>query len=416
MPEARKSIFRHLLVFTIIFSLSFAVQASEEPLADTSTQIIAQNIILLIGDGMGEGQRTAARWYSVGLNGKLAMDQLSTQGLANTASADNPITDSAASATAMSTGVKTNNGVIGMDPEYRVLETILERAKMHGMAVGLVTTVQVTHATPAAFSAHVPSRSMTEAIALQLLSTGVDVILGGGEDDFLPPSTSGCHPGIGKRADGRDLIEEAVSTGYTYVCDTEGFAAVHTDETTRLIGLFADEGLPRPYTPSLAQMTELAIAILSQDPDGFFLMVEGGQIDWACHAQDAENAIGDTIGFDQAVAQAVEFAQSEPLTLVIVTADHETGGMSASETPSGLPDEDGPFTMPDGKQFYVNWTTYSHTAAPIPVNAQGPAGDLAIGEYENTHIYDIMFSSAGFADYNRVFLPLSLHSYGKFPK
>lgn len=416
MPKAGKHIIRYLLAITIIFSFSFAVQAAEEPLADTSTQVKAQNIILLIGDGMGEGQRTAARWYSVGLNGKLAMDQLSTQGLANTASADNPITDSAASATAMATGVKTNNGVIGMDPEYRVLETILERAKMHGMAVGLVTTVQVTHATPAAFSAHVPSRSMTEAIALQLLSTGVDVILGGGEDDFLPPSTNGCYPGSGKRDDDRDLIEEAVSAGYTYVCDAKGFAAVHTDETTRLIGLFADGGLQRPYTPSLAQMTEMAIAILSQDPNGFFLMVEGGQIDWACHAQDAENAIGDTLGFDQAVALAVEFALKEPPTLVIVTADHETGGMSASETPSGLPGEDGPFTMPDGKQFYVNWTTDSHTAAPIPVNAQGPAADLAIGEYEITHIYDIMFASAGFADYNRVFLPLSLHSYSKFPK
>jgi alkaline phosphatase len=286
---------------------------------------------------------------------------------------------------------------------------------MSGKAVGLVTTVQVTHATPAAFSAHVPSRSMTEAIALQLLSTGVDVILGGGEDAFLPNSTNGCYPGSGKRTDGRDLIEEAVSSGYTYVCDADGFSALNTDETTRLIGLFADGGLQRPYTPPLEQMTEMAIAILSQDPDGFFLMVEGGQIDWACHAQDAENAIGDTLGFDQTVAQAIEFAQSELRTLVIVSGDHETGGMSVTEIPSGLPGEDGPFTMPDGRQFYVNWTTDSHTAALIPVSAQGPAADLVIGEFENTYIYDIMFTSDGFADFNRVFLPLSLHSYETFP-
>jgi len=411
MPKAGRNSIRYFVAIVVIFSLSRVVHAGEEPLADTLIHDNARNIILLIGDGMGEGQRSAARWYSGGLDGELAMDQLSAQGLANTASADNLITDSAASATAMATGVKTNNGVIGMDPENRVLETILERAKMHGKSVGLVTTVQVTHATPAAFSAHVPSRSMTDAIALQLLSSGVDIILGGGEDDFLPNSTIGCYPGSGKRTDGRDLIEEAISTGYTYVCDTDGFSALNTVETSRLIGLFADEGLQRPYTPSLEQMTEMAIAILSQDPDGFFLMVEGGQIDWACHTQDAENAIGDTLEFDRAVARAVEFAQTEPRTLVIVTADHETGGMNVSENPSGLPGEDGPFSMPDGGQFYINWTTVSHTSAPVPVSAQGPAADLAIGEYENTYIYDIVLASAGFADFNRVFLPLSFHSY-----
>ena len=415
MTKSGRQFIHCLVAIAVIFSLSRVGQAAEEPLPDTSIQVKARNIILLIGDGMGEGQRTAARWYSAGLDGQLVMDRLSAQGFTHTASADSPITDSAASATAMATGVKTNNGAIGMDPEYTVLETILERAKMHGKAVGLVTTMQVTHATPAAFSSHVPSRSMTDAIAQQLLSVGVDVILGGGEDDFLPTSAFGCYPGSGKRIDGRDLIAEAVSAGFTYVCDAEGFAAVNKDETTRLIGIFADEGLLRPYTPSLEQMTKMAIAILSQDPDGFFLMVEGGQIDWACHAQDAENAIGDTLGFDQAVARAVEFAQSEPLTLVIVAADHETGGMSVGEIPSGLPSEDGPFTMPEGKQFYVNWTTDYHTAATVPVSAQGPAANLASGEFENTYIYDIMFTSAGFADFSRVFLPLSSHSYGNYP-
>ena len=147
MPKAGRYFIRFLVAIAVTFSLPRVVQAGEEPLADTLIHVNAQNIILLIGDGMGEGQRTAARWYSGGFDGKLAMDWLSAQGLANTASADSLITESAASATAMATGIKTNNGVIGMDPENRVLETILERAKMHSKSVGLVTTVQVTHAT-----------------------------------------------------------------------------------------------------------------------------------------------------------------------------------------------------------------------------------------------------------------------------
>lgn len=416
MPNTGQYSIRTLFVITVLITQIWVVRAAEEPLKDPLSLESSRNIILLIGDGMGAGQRTAARWYSAGLDGKLAIDLLPAEGLAHTASADSSVTDSAASATAMATGIKTNNGIIGMDPEYRILETILERAKVHGMATGMVTTVQVTHATPAAFGAHVPDRSMTEAIALQLLSTGVDVILGGGEDDFLPTSTTGCYSDSGKRADGRDLIEEAVSSGYTYVCDVDGLLAVNTGSTSRLIGLFADEGLQRPYSPSLAKMTEVAIAILSQDPDGFFLLVEGGQIDWACHAQDAENAIMDTLGFDQAVAQAVMFAQSEPLTLVVAAADHETGGMSVSEVSSGLQSEDGPFSMPDGKTFYVNWSTNSHTAASVPVSAQGPAAELVYGEFENTFIYDIIFASAGFADIKRVYLPLSMHNFNNFPK
>ncbi len=416
MPNTGQNIIRTFIAILVLISHPWLVRAAKEPLADPLILGSSQNIILLIGDGMGAGQRTAARWYNSGLEGNLAMDLLPAEGLAHTASADSSITDSAASATAIATGVKTNNGIIGMDPEYMVLDTILEQAKMHGMATGMVTTVQVTHATPAAFSAHVPSRSMTEEIALQLLGTRVDVILGGGEDDFLPASATGCYPSSGKRADDRDLIEEAISAGYTYVCDAEGLMAVNAGHTSHLLGLFADEEVQRPYSPSLEQMTEVAIAILSQDPDGFFLLVEGGQIDWACHAQDAENAIMDTIDFDQVIAQAVVFAQSEPQTLVIVAADHETGGMSVSEVSSGLPSEDGPFLMPDGKTFYVNWSTNAHTAAPVPVSAQGPAAELVFGEFENTYIHDIMFASAGFADFKRVYLPLSMHHFNNFPK
>jgi uncharacterized repeat protein (TIGR01451 family) len=142
----------------------------------------------------------------------------------------------------------------------------------------------------------------------------------------------------------------------------------------------------RPFSPSLAEMTQKTIDILSQDPDGFFLMVEGGQIDWESHANDATDTITDTVGFDEAVAVALAYASTISNTLVIVTADHETGGMSVSLGTG----QQGPFFMPDATPFYVNWTSDEHTAADVPVTAQGPWSELLIGSYENTHVHDVM--------------------------
>ena len=134
----------------------------------------------------------------------------------------------------------------------------------------------MAHATPAVFAAHVSNRSMMVEIAGQMLAHGVDVLMAGGEDEFLPSSVTGCYPEPGERADGRNLVTEAVAVGYTYVCDFAGFAAVDPVTTTRLLGLFADEGMTRPFSPTLAMMTGTAIDILARDPEGFFLMVEGG--------------------------------------------------------------------------------------------------------------------------------------------
>jgi alkaline phosphatase len=250
----------------------------------------ATNIILFIGDGMGEEHRKAASWTTVGETGFLAMDDMPTIGWAQTRSADNLVTDSAAAATAMSTGVKTNNGVIGLDANLNFVPTILEEAKRQGKMTGLVTTTQVTHATPAAFAAHVENRNMMTDIAVQIIDARVDVILGGGEDEFFPFTDIGCFPEAGERDDGRNLIDESVAVGYTYVCDPASFSAIDPISTDRLLGLFADEGMPRPFSPSLVEMTHKAIDILSKNPAGFFLLVEGGQIDWASHSNDAENA------------------------------------------------------------------------------------------------------------------------------
>ena len=351
----------------------------------------AQAVILFIGDGMGEAHRNAARWSDTGQSGALAMDRMPTLGWSQTASADNAVTDSAAAATALATGVKTNNGMIGQDPAGNPLTTILERAQARGMAVALVTNVQMTHATPAAFAAHVPDRDMMTEIASQMLATRADVLLGGGEDEFLPAGVTGCYPEPGERTDGRNLITEAKNAGYTYVCDAASLATLDPASTPKLLGLFADEGMTRPYSPSLEEMTQKAIDILSQDPDGFFLLVEGGQIDWAGHVNDAANVISDTVGFDEAVALGQAYAASADNVLIIVTADHETGGMSV-DLASG---DQGPFYMPEGTAFYVSWSTSGHTGVDVPTTAQGPWSDLLAGTHENTYIHEAMRQALG---------------------
>ncbi len=381
--------FRYIAVLLNMILVLGCSSVTLEPVPSTNTT----NIILFIGDGMGNAHRLAARWVSVGETGMLSMDNMSTNSWAQTGSADDPVTDSAAAATAMSTGVKTNNGVIGMDADLNIVFTILEEAKSRGKKVGLVTTTQVTHATPAAFAAHKRNRNLMTDIAEQILDAEVDVILGGGEDEFLPTTQIGCFPEAGERNDGRNLIDEATALGYTYVCEPADFSAVDAVSTFRLLGLFADEGMTRPFTPSLAEMTQKAIDILSKSSKGFFLMVEGGQIDWASHSNDADNAISDTIELDKAVKVAKDFVLVDNDTLVIVTADHETGGMSVSLSSRGASAEDGPFGMPTGTEFYVNWSTTSHTASDVPVTALGPSSDMLTGTYENTYIFDVMLSA-----------------------
>ena len=397
----RKRLF--LLVFTVVAVLLFDVTGIAAP---TTTQIAVPNhppaIILFIGDGMGEAHRTAGRWASVGQDGQLNMDSLATSGWSMTSNASGELTDSAAAATAMATGVKTFNGRLSINTSGESLPTILEQAQEKGWSVGLVSTTQIAHATPAAFATHVLTRSNYTEIAYQLLTQNVNVLLAGGEDDWLPDTELGCHPNLGHRPDGRNLISEAQNNGYTYVCQPLELLAVDPQNTTHLLGLFADDGMLRPFLPGLGLMTEIAIEILSQDPDGFFLMVEGGQIDWAAHANDAEHVINDILGFDAAIYKGVDYASTNPNVLLIVTADHETGGMSLSLDPTGNINEDGPFFMPDSTPFYVNWTTSGHTGVDIPTTAQGKLSDQLSGSYENTQIYEVMRQILGW----QVILPL----------
>lgn len=369
-------------------------------------QPTAKNVILLIGDGMGAAHRTAARLYSVGRDGELAMDALPVAGMARSWSTESVVTDSAAAGTALATGVKSYNAAIAVDADKNPVQTILEMAQETGKSVGLVTTVQLAHATPASFAAHNANRDDYLGIALDMFEHDVDVLLGGGEDYLLPAGTPGCYPDDGDRTDGRNLIDEAVEKGYTHVCTVADFQAVDPAATDKLLGTFADLGMTRPYAPSLAVMTEKAIAILSRNTDGFFLMVEGGQIDWAAHSNDALNTLGDTVDFDEAVRLALDFQAEHPDTLVIVTADHATGGLTIEDVPHDeacpepLPDderecgnvfqEDGPFEEKGGGRFWLDWTSVGHTADDLPVTAIGPHADDLAGYYENTHIFEAM--------------------------
>ena len=352
------------LLVTMTILISACGGNENDSTSSPTTQ--APSIILFIGDGMGPMQRTAATWYSQGITGELFMDSLPFYGQTRTASADSLITDSAASATAIATGIKTNNGVIGMDQNLDSVETILEFAESKGMATGLVTTTQLPHATPAAFAAHVQQRNEMTEIARQMMESGADVLLGGGENYFIPNTELGHYPATGKRTDGINLIEQAIVQGYQYVYDEPGLDALDSASVDRVLGLFSDEGMVEQYTPSLKKMTQFAIDVLSREPNGFFLMVEGGQIDWRGHINDAMENMTNTLGLDESVNVGINNALSNANVLLIVTADHETGGMSVALTPSGSLTEDGPFTTPDATEFYVDWTTLSHTGIDVP--------------------------------------------------
>lgn len=347
-------------------------------------------IILFIGDGLGATQRLAATWLVSGEGGLLVMDNMPVQGLAHTPSADNQLTDSAAGATAIATGSLTNNGFVGVDPSASPLTTILELAQVSGWSVGLVSTVQLAHATPAAFAAHYPDRNNLSEIARQMMAHNIDVLLGGGEDDFFGADESGCYPGMGHQPAAGDLVELAIQNGYTYLCSAAELKSLDTSRESRLLGLFGGAEMLPPFNPTLAEMTQAAIQVLSRDPEGFFLMVEAGQIDWAAHENDALETMQNTVGLDTAVAMAQIYALENPNTLIIVAADHETGGMRVNQDGAGSYLQDGPFSMPDGTSFWVDWSTTGHTPDPIPVTAQGPYSEMLAGEYPLTHIFETM--------------------------
>jgi alkaline phosphatase len=323
------------------------------------------NVILLIGDGMGVSHVTAARIEL----GPLNMERLPVGGLLMTFAENRLVTDSAASGTAFATGHKTKNGAISVAIDGTSLKTVLEHAEERGMATGLVATCSITHATPAVFASHVDSRDNYLEIAHQMSSSGVDVMFGGGWSHFLPDTEQG-----GARKDGINLLDR-LRERMPVALSIDEFRAL--PETDAAAAFFAPE---HPTTaderePGLAELTDRAIDILSRDDDGFFLMVEGSQIDWAGHENHHEWLIGEMADFDEAVGAAMDFAERDGATLVVVTADHETGA----------------YAVLDGSLEKASVTrpafgSDNHSASMVPLMAYGPGSESLGGIADNTDL------------------------------
>lgn len=326
------------------------------------------NIILFIGDGMGVAQLTAA--ISVA-GAPMHIEGMPVTGLAKTSAYDRFITNSPAAATAMATGIKTRSNMVGVAPDSTVVENIVEIAKRNGLSTGVVSTSSVTHATPASFVAHVPSRYDYEDIALHYLNGHIDVFMGGGLRNFT------------MRSDSLNLLDRLRNDGYFVATSPEELEEVRSG---RLAGMFSDGHMPKlseGRSVSLAEMTKKAIELLSQNEKGFFLMVEGAQIDFAGHDNDTDYIILETLDMDEAVGEAIAFAADNGNTLVIVTADHETGGMAL--TGGDLKE----------RQVVAAWPTTGHTATMVPVFAYGAGADKFGGIMENTELFERMIMGLG---------------------
>ncbi|MFZ5851874.1 MAG: alkaline phosphatase [Actinomycetota bacterium] len=417
----------------------------------------ARNVILLIGDGMGDSEITLARNYAVGAAGRLAMDRLPLTGAMTTwaVQKDAPnrpeyVTDSAAAGTAWATGRKSYNGAISVDPQDRDLPTILEQAQRAGYRTGDVTTAELTDATPAVLAAHVAYRQCqgpadmarcpadrksaggAGSIAEQMVQTKVDVLLGGGQQRFAQTVTEGPYAG-------RTVVDQARDTGYRYVTDRAGLQAARPGE--KVLGLFASGNLPTPWQsfyatktgtpptrctetnperpasmPLLGEMTQRAIELLSAGKagddsgnragagddrgKGFFLQVEAASIDKRDHASDVCGQLGEHLEFDRAVQAALDFAAKDRKTLVVVTADHAHTSQIIP-TYQKAPGNSATLITADGATMQVTYGTgvagQSHTGAQVRIAALGPQAANVVGLTDNTDLYWTLARALGVA-------------------
>lgn len=322
-----------------------------------------KNIILLIGDGMGISAVSA----SVNSIENDQFKKFKSVGLINTCSADNLVTDSAAGATAYATGYRTNNGKLGIDPSGKKLENIVEIAKKKNMSAGVVVTCSVTNATPAAFLSHVESRKSEFEIAEQIYkNNNVDLILGAGSDFFLPRSLGG------KREDEKNIADSMKHKGYNVIIDSTFSNIKFTNKT---LGLYSPNAFVEANNRnfSLGDITKSAIDYLSKNKNGFFLMIEGSQIDWAEEHNDRNYFYSEMKDFNTAVKEALDFAEKDKNTLVIVLADHDTGSFGInSKNNDGLVD--------------WNWASNKHTANLIGMFSFGPGSENFTGIQNNYEV------------------------------
>jgi alkaline phosphatase len=342
-----------------------ALAASTDPAAKPQVR----NVIVMIGDGMGPQQIGLLTLYarhapnSVVPDRTAAIERVLTEGVVGVMRTEvhgAMVADSAASATQLATGQHAGSEMIGIDYRGNRVENIIEIAHRIGKSAGLVTDTRITHATPAGFVAHQHDRNMENEIAVDMLDSKTEVMLGGGLRQFTPqaindpkstayaammPMTGGMDPTTSKREDNRNLVLEA-REHYQLVFNRTALAAV---KRGLVLGLFADSEMvdaiqerntlddPERTQPTLVEMSTKAIELLDQNPNGFFLMIEGGQIDWDCHNNDAGALLADLMQFDDAVRAVYEWAKGRDDTLLIVTGDHETGGFGFSYAGRPLP-------------------------------------------------------------------------------
>jgi alkaline phosphatase len=365
---------KHIVIFLIAcFVLACRTSEASEPESKKPNKII-----FLIGDGMGLSAVSTGFYFG---DQPSVFNRFHEIGLQVTSSASHKVTDSAASGTSLATGHKTYNGAIGVDTVKKSLPNIAEQLASRGWSTGVLATSTITHATPAAFYAHVIQRVMEEEIAVQLLDSEIDFFAGGGRDKFE------------FRRDSVNLLPVAAEKGF--IIDTTGLPAAGTLKGDQKYGFLPEAG-PMPSMVEgrgdfLPEATSLAIAHLSQNQEGFFLMVEASQVDWAGHNNDAESLVGEMLDFENVIAAALDFAEKDGNTLVVVTADHETGGYTL-----------GPKMPEEGQRGYANYkeigpvfATGQHSATLIPVFAFGPGAEQFKGIYENTEIYHKMATLAG---------------------
>ncbi len=330
----------------------------------------AKNIILLIGDGMGLAQVSTAYYFGEGTPNFSRFKHI---GLHQNEPVGKKITDSASGATAFSTGYKSYNAAIGVDGDTIARETILEWAALNGKSTGVIATSSITHATPASFYAHVQNRNWHEDIAADYAKAPADFAAGGGYKYFS------------QRRDDQDLLK--VLEEKHVLVDTNELGA-NLEFGQKYAFFLEPDAMPTMKDGRgdfLPNATATALDFLSNDEDGFFLMVEGSQIDWGGHANDGEYVINEVLDFDKVIGLALDFAQKDGNTLVVVTADHETGGLSLSAAKV--------FGQPEYGAIEPTFSTGGHSASLIPVFAYGPGSEAFLGIYQNNDIYGKMMKA-----------------------
>ncbi len=376
-----------------VSAIALAAAGGAPARADGGEKGHAKNVIIMVPDGMGLADVTATRIYKHGLDGLLNFETLEHIGYQRTYSANSVITDSAPAASAWACGEKFNNGEICFHGDGRAFKpSILELARKQGKATALVATSTITHATPASFGAHVVNRNCENEIARQYIQvTGVDLLLGSGVDKFTSVKADACGT-VG------DLIPQAKAKGYAVAYDKAGLDAAVAAGGKKILGLFGNGGTvpeylrtPATTEPHLPEMAAAALKVVEKNRSGFFLMVEGSQVDWANHAKDYPYQLGEMLAFDDAVKVVRDWIDADEdrreNTLLIVVADHDTGGFAINGPQTAL--------LKAGEKVEAGWTTGNHTGVDTLIWSQGPGSKALTRAIDNTEIYGVMVKALG---------------------